>query len=77
MQWKKLTGVGQIKQGDKIRLSFNGEEQIHTAKEILMQKQQTEEILLNKRQNLYFIVSMAVDGTSWAKDVKYLSCANQ
>jgi hypothetical protein len=77
MQWKKLTGVGQIKQGDKIRLSFNGEEQIHTAKEILMQGQQTEEILLNKRQNLYFIVSMAAEGTSWAKDVKYLSNSNQ
>jgi hypothetical protein len=77
MQWKKLTGVGQIKQGDKIRLSFNGEEQIHTAKEILMQGKQTEEILLNKRQNLYFIVSMAVDGTSWAKDVKYFSATSQ
>ena len=77
MGFKRLTGVGQIKKGDKIVLANNGGAEIHHAKEILMEGQPTEEILLNKKDNLYFIVSMAVEGTSWAKDVKYLSCANQ
>lgn len=77
MGWKKLTGVGQIKKGNKIILAHNGGAEVHHAKEILMEGQPTEEILLNKKKNIYFIVSMAVSGTSWAKDVKYLSGVSQ
>lgn len=77
MEWQKLTGVGQIKKGDKVLLSYKGEAQIHIAKEILMEGKPEEEILLNKETNLYFITSMAVDGTSWAKEVKHLSNYNR
>jgi len=73
MEWKKLTGAGQIKKGDQILLAYNGEAQLHFAEEILMEGEPTEEILLNKKDNLYFIVAMAVDGTSWAKHVAYLA----
>lgn len=73
MMWKNLRSVGEIKKGDEILLLHKGEAQIHHAEEILMQGQPTEEILLNKKDNLYFIVSMAIDGTSWAKEVKYFS----
>jgi hypothetical protein len=70
-EWIRLTSVGQIKKGYSVLLSHNGDAQLHKAEEILMPGTATEEILLSKKDNLYFIVSMAIDGTSWAKGVKY------
>jgi hypothetical protein len=66
----KLTGEGQIKEGATVLLSYEGSENIHIVEEILKHKT-GEEILLETKGNLYFITSMAVDGTSWAKNVKY------
>tara|TARA_R110002126_G_scaffold100103_1_gene231498 strand:+ start:294 stop:518 length:225 start_codon:yes stop_codon:yes gene_type:complete len=68
-----LTKAGQIKNGAQILLSANGEGQAHTVDEVLHAGTDGEEILLNVKENLYFITSMAIDGTSWAKQVKFLN----
>lgn len=70
---KKLTGFGQIKKGDTVSLVHNGITEFHFVDEVLNQGDQYEEILLDKRANIYFIVSMAIDGTSLAKDVQFIS----
>ena len=68
---KKLSGSGQIKKGATVVLAFRGEGQVHTVDQILNADTDKEEVLLDTKANLYFITSMAVDGTSWANDVKY------
>lgn len=67
----KLTTPGQIKRGCKIYCTFMGKPQTYRAKEILNAGTDIEVILVNKRNNLYFITSMAIDGSSWAKDVHF------
>lgn len=68
---RKLEKPGQIKKGATIVLSFNGEGQVHKAERILRSGKSDEEIILNKKRNLYFITEMAIEGTSWAKEVKF------
>ena len=68
---KALSGAGQIKKGDEIFCIYNGRAKIYEAKEILFAGTPNEEILLNVEDNLYFITSMAIDGSSWAKKVSY------
>lgn len=68
-----LTKAGQIKKGAEIVLSNNGGGEVHTVDEVLNAGTDKEEILLNTKDNLYFITSMAIDGTSWAKQVKFLN----
>ena len=41
--------------------------------EMLNPNTKQEEVLLDRKKNLYFIVSMAIDGTSWAEDVEILA----
>ena len=66
---KKLERAGQIQEGDTLVLSYRGEGQAHTVAEVLNPATDREEILLNIEDNLYFITSMAIDGTSWAEGV--------
>lgn len=68
---ERLTQPGQIKRGATVELFFKGEGQSHTVDQILMPGSDKEEILLDTESNLYFITSMAIDGSSWAKQVKF------
>jgi len=68
---KALSEVGQIKKGDQILCIYKGSSKAYEAKEILFSSQPNEEILLDVEENLYFITSMAIDGSSWAKKVLY------
>lgn len=65
-----LLSAGQIKEGDKLKITYKGERINYVAEEILNAGTDKEEIILHVDSNLYFITSMALDGTSWAKDVK-------
>lgn len=69
----KLTSVGQIKRGSKVHCTYKGKACTYKAKEILNAGTDIEEVLLSRKKNLYFITSMAIDGTSWAKDVYFES----
>lgn len=68
-----ITAEGQLKKGDKIQIvgKSDGDSQIVTVKEIVHHADR-EEIIINKRRNLYFITSMMLAGTSWAKSVTKL-----
>lgn len=68
-----LTCAGEIKPGDVIHCEFKGRAKKYRVKEVLNAGTDLEEILINKKKNLYFITSMAVDGTSWAKNVNFVS----
>jgi len=68
----KLSSFGQVQEEDVIICHFNGERQIYIAEEVLNPGTEQEEIIVNKEENKYFITSMALDGTSWAKDVKFI-----
>ena len=65
-----LTGFGQIKEGDRLHVTFDGKRVKYKAKEVLNPGTIHEEIIVNKKRNYYFITSMALNGTSWAKDVR-------
>lgn len=66
-----LTKSGQIKAGATVVLEYKGDDQIHTVDQILNPGTDREEILLDTKTNLYFITSMAIEGSSWAKKVKF------
>lgn len=68
-----LTDVGQIKVNDSVFCEFEGKKQKYRAKEVLNAGTEEEEVLLNKKKNLYFITRMAIDGSSWAKNVSFVS----
>ena len=68
---QNLTESGQIKAGATVVLAYKKEGQVHTVDEVLGAGSDREEILLDTKVNLYFITSMAVDGSSWAQDVKF------
>lgn len=65
----KLSEAGQINEGDFVKMRYNGRMRQYKAKKVLNAGKGNEEIIINKKQNKYFITSMAIDGTSWAKDV--------
>jgi hypothetical protein len=65
----KLRSAGQIKKGDLISLELAGKRICVTAREILNQGTDREEIVYNRRRNHYFITSMVLDGTSNHKNV--------
>ena len=67
----ELTGFGQIHKGATVILACDGEGQAHTVVKVLSPNTDKEEILLEEEGNLYFITAMAIDGSSWAKDVKF------
>jgi len=65
----QLLSVGQIKEGDTVLVTFKNNRRPYDVKEVLNAGTSKEEILLDIEDNLYFITSMAIDGTSWAEDV--------
>ena len=68
----RLTGCGQIKQGDVISMVMAGRRICTSAKEILNAGTNKEEVVYNRKKNHYFITSMVLDGTSNHKDVSII-----
>ena len=68
---KIVTGEGQLKKGDKITIVGKSisDDQNTTVKDVIKVNDK-EEIIINKRQNKYFITHMLVSGDSWAKQVQ-------
>lgn len=65
-----VTYYGQIKQGEVLLIEkTNGVKFVAVAKEVLNKGKPTEEIVINLSSNIYFIVSMFLDGNSWVKSV--------
>ena len=67
----ELKAAGQIKNGATIVLANEGAGESYENIEVLNAGTDREEILLERKGNLYFITSMAIKGTSWANDVKF------
>lgn len=65
----RLLSAGQLEPGDIIQTTFKGETKRYDVEDVLNPGTDREEIILDIHDNLYFITSMAIDGTSWAKDV--------
>ena len=65
----KLTKEGQIKAGDTIKIIGKSERdsQITTVDVVINDHQ--EEVIINRKENKYFITDMVINGTSWAKEV--------
>lgn len=70
-----LTGYGQIQKGDSLIVEYLGVDRAHTVEEVLDPGTDFEEVILNRRTNLYFITSTVIDGTSWASNVRIKSSA--
>jgi len=70
----RLVKSGQIRTGDKVSLVFKGRKQSHTVANVLNSgSKEKEEIILNSQRNVYFITQMAINGSSWAKDVMFIA----
>lgn len=70
---ENLTKPGQIKAGDTVLCDFKDKPQKYRVKDVINAGTDKEEILINKKKNIYFITSMAIDGSSWAKKVRFVS----
>lgn len=69
---------GQIEQGDRLSIiDSQGRLRKCTARLVLSAGTDKEEIVTNKAKNHYFIVSMVLDGSSWAKAVAYSAKATR
>lgn len=75
LKFEPLTKAGQICEGDMLIFAFDSEPKRFIAKEILCPGSECEEVIVNRKKNQYFITSMAIDGTSWAKDVHIVRAA--
>lgn len=73
--WQRVTAPGQVKVGTKIRFMLGDELRHETAKLILHAGTAKEEVIYNKRQNWYFITSMAMNGTGSQKNIEFLATA--
>lgn len=65
----RLLSAGQLEPGDIIQATFKGETKRYDVEDVLNPGTDKEEIILDIHDNLYFITSMVIDGTSWAKNV--------
>lgn len=62
----KVTGPGQVRQGDALILEMRkGGVVAATAKVILHEASEKEEVIFRKKKNHYAITGMVVGGTSW------------
>lgn len=68
-----VTKQGQIKAGDIIRCEFKGRPCRYVAKEVLHAGSEKEVVIVDLEANKYFITSMILDGSSWAKKVHVIS----
>ena len=69
---KELKEYGQIKQGDVLYIKTDLGNFACRAKIVIRSGQDTEEIVIHKSKNHYFILSMYFDGASWVKNVRIL-----
>jgi hypothetical protein len=67
--YEPLEAYGQIQKGDELEITFEETRDLYKVVRVINSGRKDEEILLNHKNNLYFITSMALEGTSWAKDV--------
>lgn len=67
--FKKLTGYGQINEGDSLVIEYMGKRMCVTANVILQKGTDEEEVIYNRKRNFYFITSMVLAGTSNHKNV--------
>jgi hypothetical protein len=68
-----VTGVGQINEGDVLAIEArDGRKFVAVAKQVLSKGTYHEEIVISKRRNDYFIMSMLLDDKSWVKSVTRL-----
>jgi hypothetical protein len=64
-----VTGVGQIVMGDVLLLKRHGRFIAPVeVKQVLRAGEESEEIILSKTKNLYFVMSMFLKGSSWVKE---------
>lgn len=70
MQIEKIAKAGQVREGDLLLIGTNDGVQEARARIVLNHGTDREEVVIAKRSNRYFITSMLLDGTSWAKDVR-------
>ena len=82
-EWHPLEMPGQIVEGDRIRfrLAGRGDDSVDNsggklveavAARVIHAGDSREEVVYNTRKNHYFIVRMALDGTSSHRDVEFL-----
>jgi hypothetical protein len=71
--WNKITGYGQVKAGTPIRFTTSGNTIETLVAEVLFAGTDKEEIIYNKKNNYYFLVSMLLEGRSHAKEVEYFA----
>ena len=67
---KLLTKVGQIKKGDCLMVEYDGKTLPYIARNVIHKGTLQEEIIVHRKLNKYFIVALAIDGSSWAKKVE-------
>ena len=68
----QITRPGQIRAGDTIVCDYKAKKRSYLAMEVLNAGTKYEEIIIDQKNNKYFITSMAINGTSWAKNVELL-----
>lgn len=68
-EWAEVRAAGQVRAGDKLRVyDARGEIKHFRVHQVLNPGDpRHEEIIVNRRRNFYFITSMLLDRTSWAK----------
>jgi hypothetical protein len=64
-----LADFGQIEEGDYLLIYTSIGAYIAKAKEVIRSGEPSEEIVINKRKNHYFILSMYFENKSWVKNV--------
>ena len=69
----KVTSEGQIKKGNKLKITGKSsrDDQTVTVKQIVT-SDGNEEIIINKKKNYYFITNLLITGKSWASKVEIL-----
>ncbi len=64
----KVTDLGMINEGDVLLIdTCYGKFKAH-AKTVIRSNQPTEEVVIHKGRNHYFILSMLLDGSSWVNE---------
>lgn len=68
MMLKKVTGPGQVCEGDALILELKDDRVIaETAKKVLFPGDSGEEVVYRKKRNYSFITGMVVDGSSYVR----------
>lgn len=71
----ELTRSGQIKKGDTLEVFNVGMKELHEVDQVIDSGTSGEEIILDSKLNLYFITSMYLNASSWAKQVRVVFTA--